>query len=712
MLHQIGLHCDQRLPPMEQQPSSGKANTDSQITSYQDNKPIRNSNPDPENIISTTQDIDSAPAQHKGQVFFIRHGESTSNERNIFAGVLDVALTPYGRQQARRAGKDIRRKGIQFDAVYVSHLRRARQTCDIALQESQALRNPEIKPIIDHRISERSTGILTGENKNLCRQALGHNRFEAMVHAHNEAPPGGETIENVYSRVVDFYKQQVIPRLERGENVLVVCHEYVLEPLSVYLCGLPASAYKRLKLPNAKALSCVDLMRFRDDEASAGAMQRKSVNDLAAMHAVMLYALSFIVAAATRLVLDSPAMPTSLFRLFTVAGLAISTFYTYLSLDFKETAKNVSAATTRVVLGWWCMRWLLAVVLIASGALSLSIQGEINPTVLWLLLLLVPPGLTTATLSMVWGGNLYPSAALSKNLSLVLPLLLLVGINAVLPTNAGSGLIYFYGVILVGLAIPALLAQVWRRRSPVTSNHHSNEFKFIGVLSVMLINGSVGYQLTPPTLLEDLFQSMPNAATIHSDQQLVLALVVFLGMRLTAWLTLMIVRRLPGFARAESQDIWILLTQPNLVLWLSTVMAASTATPGSATSYVLFWAATGYCCLPLLDQMGLIRQFSTHLLQESLQTSRLSEDKIQEIFNSIDEDKSGRLSLGEIKDLLRLIEQQTTGLNASEETLDYVSKYMLQIMDADQDGHVSNNELKRYISTYGLVANLNLERQH
>jgi hypothetical protein len=33
-------------------------------------------------------------------------------------------------------------------------------------------------------------------------------------------------------------------------------------------------------------------------------------------------------------------------------------------------------------------------------------------------------------------------------------------------------------------------------------------------------------------------------------------------------------------------------------------------------------------------------------------------------------------------------------------------------MDADEDGHVSNNELKRYISTYGLVANLNLERQH
>ena len=30
-------------------------------------------------------------AEQLGRVYFIRHGESTSNERNIFAGVLDVA---------------------------------------------------------------------------------------------------------------------------------------------------------------------------------------------------------------------------------------------------------------------------------------------------------------------------------------------------------------------------------------------------------------------------------------------------------------------------------------------------------------------------------------------------------------------------------------------------------------------------------------------
>lgn len=111
---------------------------------------------------------------YPGRAYFIRHGESTSNERNIFAGVLDVDLTAFGRLQARRAGVDIKKKGVKFDAVYVSHMRRARQTCEIALAESQALKSPDIPVEIDHRISEKSFGIFAGRNLNLLRLALGY----------------------------------------------------------------------------------------------------------------------------------------------------------------------------------------------------------------------------------------------------------------------------------------------------------------------------------------------------------------------------------------------------------------------------------------------------------------------------------------------------------------------------------------------------------
>ena len=99
-----------------------------------------------------TNNISASVAQkddYPGRAYFIWHGESTSNERNIFAGVLDVDLTAFGRLQARRAGIDIKKKGVKFDAVYVSHMRRARQTCEIALAESQALKSPDIPVEID-----------------------------------------------------------------------------------------------------------------------------------------------------------------------------------------------------------------------------------------------------------------------------------------------------------------------------------------------------------------------------------------------------------------------------------------------------------------------------------------------------------------------------------------------------------------------------------
>ena len=96
---------------------------------------------------ATTSGASNKVTEHEnlpGKVYFIRHGESTSNERNIFAGVLDVDLTAFGRLQARRAGQDIKNKGVKFDAVYVSHMRRARQTCEIALAESEAHKSPDI----------------------------------------------------------------------------------------------------------------------------------------------------------------------------------------------------------------------------------------------------------------------------------------------------------------------------------------------------------------------------------------------------------------------------------------------------------------------------------------------------------------------------------------------------------------------------------------
>ncbi|MEG4119467.1 histidine phosphatase family protein [Microcoleus sp. N9_B4] len=644
-------------------------------------------------------------AEQLGRVYFIRHGESTSNERNIFAGVLDVDLTSFGRLQARRAGVDLKKKGTKFDAVYVSHMRRARQTCEIALAESQALKSPNTPVEIDHRISEKSFGIFAGRNLNLLRLALGYEGFEEMLHSHNESPPAGEKIAQVYSRAARFYEDKVVPHLERGETVLVVCHQYVLEPLALYLSGLPPTAYKHLKLPNGKALSGVDLVKFRDKESGGAASVRKEINDLSIMWAILIYAAAFLLGSLARAISTSEAgIPSVLFRSIIVACLAASTFYTYLDIDFAASKRKVTSTVKYLVYGWMAVRWAVGLFLIFSGILYQS-EADLYK-VLWVLFWMVPPALTSPVLSVLWGGNLYPSALLSRTLSIVAPLALLATLKvANLPINVDS--LIFFGVILIlGLAIPGAIAQFWRDKSPVESNHHSKNWKFIGVLAVAFMALATGFQFTPSTFISDLFSSTDPNRSLACLQQLALATLVFVSMRVVATLTSVVTKG--KLSKAEARDAYILLVNPNFFLWAALFIGVSSTANPEAVKYAIFWAALGFFCIPLIEQILFMNSFGNDILRETLRSSRVATEDIKKLFLQLDTDGSKALDRTEIMELLGLIEDMTTGERSSEEVRSYVTDYLFNILDSDKNGTVDLAELEEYVSTYGLVANLNV----
>jgi broad specificity phosphatase PhoE len=644
-------------------------------------------------------------AEQLGRVYFIRHGESTSNERNIFAGVLDVDLTSFGRLQARRAGVDLKKKGTKFDAVYVSHMRRARQTCEIALAESQALKSPNTPVEIDHRISEKSFGIFAGRNLNLLRLALGYEGFEEMLHSHNEAPPAGEKIAQVYSRAARFYEDKIVPHLERGETVLVVCHQYVLEPLALYLSGLPPTAYKHLKLPNGKALSGVDLVKFRDKESGGAASVRKEINDLSIMWAILIYAAAFLLGSLVRAISTSEAgIPSVLFRAIIVACLAASTFYTYLDIDFAASKRKVTSTVKYLVYGWMVVRWVVGLFLIFSGFLYQT-EADLYK-VLWVLFWMVPPALTSPVLSVLWGGNLYPSALLSRTLSIVAPLVLLATLKvANLPINVDS-LIFFGIILIVGLAIPGAIAQFWRDKSPVESNHHSKNWKFIGVLAVAFMALATGFQFTPSTFISDLFSSTAPNRSLACLQQLAIATLVFVSMRLAATLTSVFTKG--KLSKAEARDAYILLVNPNFFLWAALFIGVSATANPEAVRYAIFWAALGFFCIPLIEQILFMNSFGNDILRETLRSSRVATEDIKKLFLQLDTDGSKSLDRTEIMELLGLIEDMTTGERSSEEVRSYITDYLFNTLDSDKNGSVDLAELEEYISTYGLVANLNV----
>ncbi|MDB9510959.1 histidine phosphatase family protein [Kamptonema animale CS-326] len=643
-----------------------------------------------------------------GEAYFIRHGESTSNERNIFAGILDVGLTAFGKLQARRAGLDIKKKGVKFDAVYVSHMRRARQTCEIALAESQALKSADTPVQIDHRISERSFGIFAGRNLNLLRLSLGYEGFEEMLHSHNEAPPTGEKISQIYVRASSFYKERVVPHLERGETVLVVCHQYVLEPLALYLSDLPPTAYHSLKLPNGKALSRDELVKFRDKESGGAAALRKKVNDLSIMWAIVLYAVAFLLGSLLRVVSTSPqGIPSELFKAIIIVCLAMSTFYTYLDIDFAGSKRKVTPTVKYVVYGWMLLRWVVGLALIFSGVLYQSPADLYK--VLWVLFWMVPPALTSPVLSILWGGNLYPSAVLSRTLSIVAPIALIATLaiaGSQLPINLSS-LNFFFVILALGLAIPGAAAQIWRSKSPVDSNRHSKEWKFIGVLAVAFMALATGFQFAPATFISDLFSPIDPNRALAGFQQLAFAALVFIFMRLCAALTLVLSRG--KLSKAEAQDAYILLVNPNFFLWAALFAGVSTATNLDSLNYAIYWAALGFFCIPFIEQTFFMNAFSSDLLRETLRSSKVGTEDVKKLFHQLDIDGSKTLDKPEIMELLGLVEDLTTGERSSEEMRGYITDYLFNILDSDKNGTVDLKELEDYVSTYGLVVNLNVE---
>jgi 2,3-bisphosphoglycerate-dependent phosphoglycerate mutase len=125
-------------------------------------------------------------------------------------------------------------------------------------------------------------------------------------------------------------------------------------------------------------------------------------------------------------------------------------------------------------------------------------------------------------------------------------------------------------------------------------------------------------------------------------------------------------------------------------------------------NYAIFWAALGFFCIPLIEQILFMNAFSNEILRETLRSSRVATEDVKKLFHQLDTDGSKALDRSEIMELLGLIEDMTTGERSSEEIRKYITDYLFKTLDSDKNGTVDLAELEDYISTYGLVANLNV----
>ena len=207
-------------------------------------------------------------------VVFLRHGQSTWNQQNIFIGMTDTPLTLDGIEEAKTAGKLLKQDGLKFDHIYTSLLRRSIKTAWMVLQELGLEWVPVAK---DWRLNERHYGALVGLNKKRCVEEYGKDQVKRWRRSWDEPPPPmspdspywpanderyhalgiadqlprSECLKDVTKRTSVFWDEVIVPQLKQKKRVLIVGHENNLRSIIKRLDEISDKDILQVELPRA-----------------------------------------------------------------------------------------------------------------------------------------------------------------------------------------------------------------------------------------------------------------------------------------------------------------------------------------------------------------------------------------------------------------------------------------------------------------------------
>ena len=165
-----------------------------------------------------------------GKLIIARHQESEWNKLGKWTGMRDRHLTELGFKESEDLGGLI--QDIHIDYAFASMQVRSIETLSCMLEKCQEYEVPT-----EHAaaLDERDYGDYTAKNKWEIEKVLGEEDFKKLRRAWDYPVPNGETLKMVYARVVPYFLEHILPRVQEDKNVLVVAHGNSLRALVKYI---------------------------------------------------------------------------------------------------------------------------------------------------------------------------------------------------------------------------------------------------------------------------------------------------------------------------------------------------------------------------------------------------------------------------------------------------------------------------------------------
>jgi 2,3-bisphosphoglycerate-dependent phosphoglycerate mutase len=211
-----------------------------------------------------------------GKLLLVRHGQSTWNVDNLFTGWTDVDLSPQGLEEARQAGREIKREGIAIDIAFTSVLKRAIRTLWFILDETDRMWIPVER---SWRLNERHYGALQGLNKTQTVEKHGEAQVKIWRRSYDIPPPplalddprhprfderyagvdpallpATESLKDTLARVLPLWESRITPELRAGRNVVVAAHGNSLRAMVKMLDNVSEKDIVELNIPTGVPL--------------------------------------------------------------------------------------------------------------------------------------------------------------------------------------------------------------------------------------------------------------------------------------------------------------------------------------------------------------------------------------------------------------------------------------------------------------------------
>ncbi len=179
-----------------------------------------------------------------GKLIIARHQESEWNKLGKWTGKRDRHLTNLGFEKSEDMGLLI--KDINIDYAFASMQVRSIETLSCMLNVCNFLNVPT-----EHSsaLNERDYGDYTGKDKEEMEKILGEEEFKKLRRGWDYPIPNGESLKMVYDRVIPFYMNHILPKVNEDKNVLVVGHGNSMRSLIKYIENISDEDIANVEFP-------------------------------------------------------------------------------------------------------------------------------------------------------------------------------------------------------------------------------------------------------------------------------------------------------------------------------------------------------------------------------------------------------------------------------------------------------------------------------